>query len=247
MRKKIFCKIEAKLSNMSIWPLGLSIWWGGKYFENLKQSKAKPNMSIWPPYSVYTVQCTNLPRQHLRSFLCCTFVQPDRHTVLTQLYLKLKSPYTIVQLNTLMQMSNFEEVALYILSPDTRQLGAVDTLDSFCRLDRRFWHGHNFLDAIASPSTYPRACQSVGEWVSESVSDSFRLEIAIASKLWELVLQTLNCQPFKSSHHLHWGLKMRLLRRRTTRMSCFLWWISLLGLYINDCWHEYKMWCSSLW
>ena len=28
----------------------------------------------------------------------------------------------------------------------------------------------DFLDAIASPSTYP--CQSVGEWVSESVSDS---------------------------------------------------------------------------
>ena len=37
--------------------------------------------------------------------------------------------------------------------------------------------GHNFLDGIASPSpsTYP--CQSVGE----SVIDSFRLEIAIAS------------------------------------------------------------------
>ena len=29
-----------------------------------------------------------------------------------------------------------------------------------------------FLDAIASPSTY--LCQSVGEWVSQSVSDSFR-------------------------------------------------------------------------
>ena len=33
----------------------------------------------------------------------------------------------------------------------------------------------HFLDAIASPSTYP--CQ----WVSQWVSDSFRLEIAIAS------------------------------------------------------------------
>ena len=37
----------------------------------------------------------------------------------------------------------------------------------------------HFLDAIASPSTYP--CQSVSGSVSGSVIDSFRLEIAIAS------------------------------------------------------------------
>ena len=35
------------------------------------------------------------------------------------------------------------------------------------------------LDAIASPSTFP--CQSVGQWVSQWVIDSFRWEIAIAS------------------------------------------------------------------
>ena len=35
----------------------------------------------------------------------------------------------------------------------------------------QFWPSGDFLDAIASPSTYP--CQ----WVSGSVNDSFRLEI----------------------------------------------------------------------
>ena len=45
--------------------------------------------------------------------------------------------------------------------------------------------GHNFLDGIASPSpsTYP--CQSVGE----SVIDSFRLEIAIASPSFASLFQ----------------------------------------------------------
>ena len=38
-----------------------------------------------------------------------------------------------------------------------------------------------FLDAIASPSTYP--CQSVSQSVSQLVIDSFRLEIAIASHI----------------------------------------------------------------
>ena len=47
--------------------------------------------------------------------------------------------------------------------------------------------GHNFLDGIASPSpsTYP--CQSVGE----SVIDSFRLEIAIASPSFASLFQTM--------------------------------------------------------
>ena len=38
-----------------------------------------------------------------------------------------------------------------------------------------------FLDAIAAPSTYPRACQSVSGSVGQSVIDSFKLEITIAS------------------------------------------------------------------
>ena len=38
----------------------------------------------------------------------------------------------------------------------------------------------SFLDAIASPSSYP--CQSVGQWVSEWVIDSYRI-----SELCELV------------------------------------------------------------
>ena len=43
-----------------------------------------------------------------------------------------------------------------------------------------------FLDAIASPSTYP--CQSVGESVSESVSQSFRFGDSYGiSELSELV------------------------------------------------------------
>ena len=43
-----------------------------------------------------------------------------------------------------------------------------------------------FLDAIASPSSYP--CQSVGQWVSQSVIDSFRFGDSYrTSELCELV------------------------------------------------------------
>ena len=56
-----------------------------------------------------------------------------------------------------------------------------------------------FLDAIASPSTYP--CQ----WVSGSVIDSFKLEIAIASPsfaslFWQKLSDSL--EPFPSSRLL---------------------------------------------
>ena len=176
MRKKIFWKIAqyVNLSTGSVHLMRRKIFWKLEAKQSkAKQSKAMSNMSIWPPYSVHTVHCTNLPRQHLRSFFVFAVWCNQTHCFDTTVSATEVSVYncTIEHFDADVQLWRGCTVHFVnIKTPDTRQPGAVDTLDSFCRLDRRFWHGHNFLDAIASPSTYPRACQSVGKWVSGSVS-----------------------------------------------------------------------------